>query len=303
MISIKLNQILHYNQFWRRNIDRNFANILHAIQPGFDWSSTQSRTLSSALSGTVHNYSDNAYTVLAALCSLLNNKKRTKIYTRYRIINSEIGENLSTNLMEFLDIPDMSSATFNICLYHIPKGKSYLRKVLDEQETPLRLKQIETFCIDNPQHFIRIYKNFNNTGYNSITVFSDQYNDHLINTLFIMLPHLIDITKIKETEEQPLSEEDKQYNTRVTLLFAFFEKLYDIMKAGNIDQKLYNEPEIQNKSTELLTLLRDYMNTFDFTTSELSAFMENLAKIRNESAQAHISQQLRNTNIDRKSVV
>ena len=182
-------------------------------------------------------------------------------------------------------------------MYYIPKGKSYLKPVLDSLESPKRLKQIETYCILNSQHFIRIFENFNSSGANTITVFSDYYNDDLIYTLWTMLPHLMKIT-IHESDTE-LTEEQILHNTRTTILYEFFNSIYKIFQNSNPNELTVDE--INAFKQEILQITTKYAEQFDFISKALSSFTTRLSKIKNEIANSYYVRELNNavSNISR----
>lgn len=298
MQSYKLEQIFKTRPLWQNGINHHLQRQAQAQYRNTSWWwHCQSRTLQNVLQSTLYGYngsSANTYKTLMTMCSLIDNNKILKVYPKYALISSEQAENLNNTLMDILDMPAPDLTAFNLYLYHIPKGKSYLRKVLDENTNLNRLKQIETFCIENTQHFIRIYRNFNSTGNSSITVFSDQYTTDLINTLFVMLPHLMGIVSREANEEYTLTEEDIAYNQKVEKLQNIFKLLYRVMNEGANSMRSYNELEISNLTTELLRLTSEYAELFDFETAQLDSFTTRLAKARNDNAKKYFTDQLAN---------
>ena len=298
MQSRKLLQVFHNDSVWNNGIDPHIQHIAQTQYRNGWYYNCQSRTLTSVLQSTFGGYyggNSHPYRCLLAMCNLLNDNKLLKVYPKYRLITSEDSTNLENNLLTLLDMPNPDPLAFNLYLYHIPKGKSYLRKVLDENPNLNRLKQIETFCIENVQHFVRIYRNYNSTGNNSITIFSDQYTPDFINTLFVMLPHLMEIVSREATEEYELTEQDLAYNTKVEKLNNFFSKLYQIMQEGATNMYTYNDRQLATITEELRTLSEEYTNLFDFDSAQLDSFTKHLAKARNDNAQKYFTEQLNNT--------
>lgn len=297
MISHKLEQVFKNRSFWQNAINPHLQNLAENQYRNTMWWNSQSRTLQQALNNTLSGYSGSigkAYKILLAACSLLNENRILKLYPKYALISSEQAENLTETLTHILDMPTPDSTAFNMYLYHIPKGKSYLRKVLDEDNSLNRLKPIETVCIENTQHFIRVYRNFNNTGNNSITVFSDQYTPDLINTLFVMLPHLMGIVSREATEEYTLTEEDVKYNNKVEKLYDIFKILYQIMQEGANNLRSYTDADFARLTEQFQTITTEYANAFDFIHTQLNTFIERLAAARNNNAQRHYTNQLSN---------
>lgn len=300
MQSNKLNQILKNRAVWNTAMNPQIRNITQALYRNNGWYwSCPSRTLQNVLHSTVNGYyggSGEIYRYLATMCSVLDNNKPIKIYPKYKLISSEQAPDLATNLIQLLDMPAADPNAFNLYLYHIPKGKSYLRKVLDENTDLIRLKQIETLCIENTQHFIRVYRNFNNTENNSVTIFSDQYSTDLINTLFVMLPHLMGIVSREATEEYELTEADKKYNQQVQLLFDYFGILYGIMQEGQHNMHTCTDHELSVLAITLSNAATAFANTFDFKTAQLDSFTKRLAKARNDNAQRYYTNKLSSIN-------
>lgn len=294
MYSDKLKQILGSVGFWNA-VPTQIARKADDLRNTYGcWWRCQSRTLSEVLnSETLGRYTAgraNAYHTLFTMCSILENNKLLKIHPEYRLITSEQAQNLETDLHRVLNLPNTDPNAFNLILYHIPKGKSYLRNVLDKSTGLVRLTQIETLCLENAQHFVRIYKNFSGTGENTITIFSDIYTTHFINTLFVMLPHLMGIVSRETPQGIVVTEEDNKYNQAVKLLYEFFGVLYEIMQQGR--SPLYTPEEIEATYRVLLNISTKYEALFDFTTKELNSFTAKLARARNENAQKYYKDNL-----------
>lgn len=229
------------------------------------WFHARSKLLQEALNKTLsRGYSNllNTYFLLFTLCRQVTNYKELSIYPNYNCISAEESTNLNeTNIQRVLNIPTAARPNnFYISLNYIPKGKSYIRKILDANTTHERLTQIETYCISAPSHFIRIYRNFQNTGANVITVITDEVQPNLISNLFVMLPHLMGI--------QPTEN-----NTLITHILEFFEVLYKVML-----NQIECTAELTDTITSLLTKITDKI---DFTNNQLSTFVDNLATLKN----------------------
>lgn len=298
MVSPKLQQIMQNSPFWNNTIDIQLKNATEQLNKNTNWwFRCQSKTLSTVLNNTLANYyahTPNAYLTLYTMCALLHNNLKINIYAKYKLITAETATTLSERLYDTLDMPNTNDSiqNFNIIFYHIPKGKSYLKEVLDKNTTLIRLRQIEAFCIENPSHFIRIYKNFNNTGHNTITIFSNQYTPHLINTIWIMLPHLMEIVPRRTNEDYTLTEEDIIYNNRVKILHQFFNELYEIMKSNQSNLHEFTDIELTQILSKLANIATEYANCFDFTSEQLDTFTKNLAKARNDNAHRYFTNQL-----------
>lgn len=298
MSKIKLNQIFKEERLWKHSINSTFSHIIQSTRSQ-NFLSTPCRTLNSILNHIFGGYTciSPAISTLYAFCKLLKNNPRLKIYSNYLSISSEMATNLENTLLQTLDFPNIDTQAFNIVFYHVPKGKSYLKNVLDTIQNLTRLKQIETYCIANTQHFIRIYRNFNASGNNTITIFSDQYNDHMLHTLCTMFPHLMDITPC--TSDAPLSAKEQLYNKRVETLYQIFDILYKAL-ISSIDQ-LYPTNEITAIASNLTKLTAEYAELFDFVSEYLDSFTKKLAHIKNAAATAFFEKELKsakNTIID-----
>ena len=298
MKSQRLNHILEYPDIWIKKIPaqlRAISKDLHDTK--YWWWNTQSRTLASVLNSTFGNYcngSPNAYKIMHTMCALtLGHNNSFNIYPKYKLITSEMATNLENDLINTLEFPEVQSQEFGLILYHIPKGKTYLNAALEKKQLT-RLRTIEILCIENPSHFLRIYRNFNNTGNNIITVFSDTYTENMINTLWVMLPHLMEIVPHETSEDAPLTENDIEYNTKVDLLYKFFNELYEIMK--NDTNTVYTTEEItedQNKFQKITTEFIKHINT---TTQSLQTFATNLANAKNNNTNQYLTTELHNIN-------
>lgn len=287
----KLEQFFTENSLWDKTHPQINTLINNMNFPS--WWSCQSRSLNSVLNNTYGYWygGSKAFKTLYVMCALLKDNAPFRLYPRYLVINSEESTNLAENFITRLGYPtNISTQSFNFVFYHVPKGKSYIRPILDTNYDEIRLKQIETFCIDGPQHFIRIYQNFNNSGLNTITVFSDHYTKNLMYTLWAFLPHLMRITPCTPTEETALTAEQQQYNQRVTLLFEFFSVLYNILTTS--DSQTLDLATIQNLNNTLKTIINKYMDLFDFITRALSSFTTRLAKQKNTVASAYFEREL-----------
>jgi hypothetical protein len=285
----------HLEQIFKANLWHTGINpkIKTAIESNFrcqSWFSSRSRTLQQVLNNTFGNYynSTTTFKILYGMCALLKNNMQFAIYPEYATITSTMSLDLEENLTSYLNFPRVDSQKFNIVLYHIPKGKSYLKPALDNLEGPKRLKQIETYCILNSQHFIRIFENFNSSGANTITVFSDYFNNDLIYTLWTMLPHLMRIT-IHESDTE-LTEEQVLHNTRATILYEFFNSIYKIFQNSNPDELTVDE--INAFKQEIFQISTKYAEQFDFVSEALGSFTTQLSKIKNEIANSYYTREL-----------
>ena len=290
----KFEQILGNRQFWEQGINAQLKTGIYNTYENYnftDYYSCQSRTLSNVLRNTIASYGSSVqpYKIMAGLCTLITGKS-VKFHTKYGTISSEQAETLSIN--DLTTTMHTTDSYFNIFLNHVPKGKSYVKKVLDENEGLTRLKQIETFCIEDTQHFVRVYKGFPNTNPHDITIFSDRYTEHMIYTIFVMLPNLMDINQI-----DPATNE-KEAN-RIALTRKVFQELYEIYQ--NADIIPYSTAEYANIQTRIYQYTTELSAQYDFVTTQLNTFTQNLAKARNANANRYFTNELNNItqNIDR----
>lgn len=248
----------------------------------------QSRTLKNVLMNTVGYYGQSQiYTDIAGICSLAFNNRKLTFKGHYNIISSEQANNLS--LGDIIHTENASQDKIYIHLYHIPKGKSYVRELLDKTPDLNRLKQIETFCIENPYHFVRIYQGIG-FGMNpwDIVIFSDTFSEHFIQTLLVMLPNMLQLQYLKTTEEHPeLDDEDETYNKRLGFVYAFFTQLFKIYS-----KEIQTDAQLQATRVTIKTILTNYKDCFDFTSAALNDFLTNLANARNNSATRYYTNQL-----------
>lgn len=295
MANNKIEQVLSDSQLWKECVPNTLRSVTENTYSS-EYYNTRSRTLQDTLNHTLSGYygsNPNAYKILRQICTLITNEK-IKIIPGYNLITSEDAENL--NVYNIVDYRPNDTNTRHIFLWHIPKGKSYLRKALDEQTELIRLKQIETFCIEDVSHFVRVYKGFGQVHPNDIIVFSDKFTSKLIQTLFVMLPNLFEILPRESTEEYQLTEEDVVYNEKVTDLRAIFKKLFDIYQESSTNMHTYDDQTISRIRQDFAVLFNRYLDHFDFVTAQINSFVQRLAKIRNDTANKYFTDQLNDIN-------
>lgn len=236
--------------------------------------------------------------------------KQIKITPQYRTISSEEAGTITlSNIIADLPIPRPDS--ININFYHIAKGKSFLKKYLDESTIPLnRVKKIEALCIENASHFVRVYVGLG-AAPNDITVFSDNFSLKLVQTILIMIPNILNIAPITREElinagypEDSLEAiningiPQQLYNERTVCLINFFEYLYTLYQ----DKHSIDSDEIRNNIKQTLTiLLTQFSDKFDWVSKHLNSFTAKLAKVKNDNAARYFSNELDtcNSNIKR----
>lgn len=291
MANNKIDQVLNDSQLWKECIPNTIRSIAENTYLSESYYNTRSRTLQDALNHTLGYYGSNSYTykILRQICTLVTNEK-IKIIPGYDLITSENAENL--DIYNIINYRYSNTNTRHIFLWHIPKGKSYLKKALDKQTELIRLKQIETFCIEDVSHFVRIYRGFGQIHPKDIIIFSDRFTLKFIQTLFIMLPHLFEILPRESTEEYQLTAEDTSYNEKVTDLRAIFKKLFDIYQESSTNAYTYDDQAMANIRQDFTTLFNHYLNHFDFVTTQINSFTQHLAKIKNDTTNKYFTDQL-----------
>lgn len=296
MVSNKLSQILKSpDTIWAKCVPAQLKTICDNKFNNRSNYSCASRTLTDVLNHTINSWFDamNSYKILITMCTLLTEQNIVDFQPYYTPITTEDRVNSLEELITHCNIhPSGKANNFTIYLYHIPKGKSYLKKILNTTPNLTRLTAIEQLCIEDTQHFIRIYKNFPNTIQNSITIFADKYSVHLINTLHVLLPHLMDIKPIVT----PTNEKEILYNKRQAILNTLFTELFDSMKCSSTAN--LSDAEINHLILKFKELLTHYTNTFDFITDQLNIFVKQLANTRNQIALSHFNNQLNQLNRD-----
>jgi hypothetical protein len=287
----KLEQIFRNETIWRQAIPEQVKQNSNRTFPSYF--GTQSRSLNYALNHTLgyYNYGNNAFRILYSLCTLLKDNMPIKIHTRYLTISSEMAESIETNLTNYLAYPNIEARYFNFVFYHVPKGKSYLRKALDESTNGVRLKNIEAFCIEDTSHFIRIYQNYNVSGTNTITIFSDRYTNAIIYALWVMLPHLMQILPITPNDNEDVNT---AYNDKVTALYDIFNLFYNVLKTTN--ETSYTQEELNRFQETLTECIKKYTSKFDFITTALNSFTKRLAHVKNTTAQEYFTNELARIN-------
>lgn len=246
-----------------------------------------SPNLNKALRYTVGGYDGNvqrAYTILSGMCSILMGNKPICFVPHYRTISSEEAETLTMH--DILEDIRIYNNRLNIHIYMVPRGKTYLKNLLDNNEIGNRLKAIETFAIEDPTHFIRIYKGIRQEDPHSITVFTDRISEHIIYTLIVMFPNLFNIVPV--TSEAPEEEAMTAYNTRVGLLRTVFENLYKVYTG----EAKYDDAGIRSN---ILAHIVAFSETFNWVTEQMESFVKNLSNARNTLKLESIIRAIRDT--------
>lgn len=290
----RIQQVLRSNDIWE-NINSHLNYILQNRTQIHAPYTCQSRTLTDLIRQYTQSYYGGnalhkATKTLTALLGLVKNYKTIRIYGYYKTISSE--ESTTYTLNNFIQsMGNCSNDTLNLHIYHIPKGKTYLRKLLDENTSLQRIPAMETLCINNTFHFIRVYQGFGNTNPEDITIITDQITPKLLETFFIMLPNLYNANLIP-VEGDIIPEEYTLYNNKIDTLRQIFAYLYSIYTC--------NDPEYTSEElTRIKTVIHEKINTFlalfNFETAAINSFTENLAKARNRIAEKHFKNLLQDS--------
>ena len=246
----------------------------------------------------------NPYKLLLGMCTTLLNNKPFKLHTLYRTITSTEAETLTLNNI-LTGLPS-DTDKINITLYHIPKGKSYIKKCLDEAPIPLnRVRPIELLCVEDTTHFVRIYTGLGTTGPESITVFSDRFSTKLIQTIILMIPNILHITPVTEEElaEQGATNLDpaefqsikingmplELYNERTTILRELFEYLYTLHQNNST---LMSTEELEHAQHLITNITTNFTSKFNWAIEALDTFSKSLASAKNRVHAYYYRQQL-----------
>lgn len=309
---MRLNEVLEDSSYWQgapaalRNAIESRTNNSISYYHG-----CRSRSLAVVLNRMTRYYNTiNPYKVLLGLCSLMLGDKQIKIASQYNTISSEQAETITLSNI-IADLPTPRPDSININFYHIAKGKSFLKKCLDESTIPLnRVKKIEALCIENTSHFVRVYVGLG-AAPNDITVFSDNFTQKLVQTILIMIPNILNIAPITKDEliaagypEDSLEAVNingapqQLYNQRATCLINFFEYLYALYQ----DKHSIDSDEVKSNIKQTLTiLLTQFSDKFDWVSKHLNSFTARLAKVKNDNAARYFNNELEtcNSNIKR----
>ena len=275
MSTFKLNQVLMNQDLW--DIPQAIRNYTNDLYPHSDFMTitTQSRTLTDMLSSVMGHWGNRntSFKFLLGMCAKTLNKV---IYAMpyYKLITSEESVTLTIESLKNIISSRINRTGVKINFVHIPKGKSYAKTVLDKTEDLERVKGLETFFIEDTQHFVRVYRNFKEPG--DVTIFSDRFNTRFRDMFFLMLPNVLDISTIPTESDIAVYPEDiniEEYNTKIIALRKIFEYLYNFY-TDNTTNELNNE-EIK---TNLTRLMRVYAELFNWNTENLDKFAEALAK-------------------------
>lgn len=291
--------LCHTNYFWE-SISPMLTQKTDRIHSSSMYINTRSRSLCDAVNFIFGGWSisrGKSLKMLATLCALLTNEKAINITGYYKPVSSTEAETLTIHHLNECIIEPTDPRKLNICFVHIPKGKSYVKKVLDDNagaENLEELTTLSTHCKAYDQDFFKIYRNFCGKQ-NTIAVFLEQPTPQKLLILMTMLPHLYNIKP--NTEEEP----DSEHNTKVNKLFEIFSILFNIKESAQMNDTMCSEREIEELSdtrAELLIRINEYLDMFNFINNDINTFAGRLANIRNEKANKSIVNQLEQTKRD-----
>lgn len=252
---------------------------------------SRSNTLCSTLRPILRYVDVTLYDIFFKVCALNTNYQAYHIGHNYTSYTAENATNLTlANIADqFTMFNTPTHSKLCIAVYYIQKGKSYIRPLLDEYKQYERLQSIETICIKNTSHFLRIYRNFNNSGQNVITIITDQIDNDLMNAFWLMMPLILKVSPINLPDGVENADLHKQ---RVEKALAFGNLLYQI----STNRDTFSNSNLENDDkfvTTIKTLLTEFTNLFDFTSNSLKEYTQNLANARNTCLLGNLQNELR----------
>lgn len=253
---------------------------------------SRSNTLNNALKPILRYADVTLYDIFFKVCALNTNYQAYYIGYNYTSYTAENTTNITlTNIADQFAMFNTvdNPKTLCIAVYYIQKGKSYIRPLLDEYKQYERLQSIETVCIKNTSHFLRIYRNFNNSGQNVITIITDQIDNDLMNAFWLMMPLILKVSPANLPDGVENADLHKQ---RVEKALAFGNLLYQILTK----QDTFSNVSLENDAvfaTKIKTLLTEFTNLFDFASNALKEYTQNLANARNTSLLGNLKNDLR----------
>ena len=293
-----LTEVLANHASWAMHTNAQLINQIQIIENSYySYYSSRSRTLNDALRNTLGAYTGryntpNAYKILKGMCTLLLRNKNIRVMPEYLPLQESQCANLDS-LITAMSLPAIDNNYINIHIYSVPKGKSYLKTLLDQETQLERFKVVETCCIQNPHHFIRVYKGFKNTDTQDITIFTSEVSRDLIAMLWVLLPGLLGLQQEPIGENSPeLVEKLQKHNKRIDILLRFCQYLYELNST--------------NTQQQVNAMIREFTNafadTFDFQAQNLNTFTERLANATNQNAIKHYKSLIDNANSNIKSL-
>lgn len=255
---------------------------------------SRSNTLCSTLRPILRYADVTLYDIFFKVCALNTNYQAYNINYGYTSYTAENTTNLTLAdiVDQFTRLGTANPKALKISIHYIQKGKSYIRPLLDGYKQYERLQSIETVCIKNTSHFLRIYRNFNNSGQNVINIITDQIDNDLMNAFWLMMPLIL---KVSPTNLPNGVENADLHKQRVEKALAFGNLLYQI----STRQDTFSNSNLENDDkfiTTVKTLLTEFTNLFDFTSNALKEYTQNLANARNTSLLGNLQNDLRDVN-------
>ena len=284
-------QLMSSAKYWLPRCSESLINT--ELSMGLDsyirnyptWYTSRSRTLEQNLrvAITKYDYNEHAYAGARPLLALyeLVTENKIRFETYFKPYSSEEAETLDFGKL----MADIVSArgrntmpaqdTHLIHLVVVPKGKTYVRKVLDETENLNRLKGIETIAIEGINHFVRVYKGMLG-NIEDITVFSDYYSEDFIHTLILQIPNLFTLVPIN-TEGITETPEITDRNNKILALREIYKVLF------NMQRSAYTSigPDVL---LQLKQPFIEFTKLFNFKEKHTQDFLGNLAMSRQKKA-------------------
>ena len=266
------------------------------------WYSTRSQTLQNALNYTLGHYNyGKFFRTLQGIYSLITNQD-IKIKPYYITITSTEGADYTVDKLintlrmhYFRTNNETENPPVTIHLCHIPKGKSYLKKALDNEiEETHRLKNLENLINTDPYTLCRIYNNFPQYPEKDIVIFTEKPTKHMLYVLFLMLPNIFNLTPREITEEDKVLlspeviQEITDRNTTITEYRALCAHLWEdytnntIKEAGDyLNDKDFTPEEYGAYENQIKVHLKALIEAFKWTRANVNTFIKELANAKN----------------------
>ena len=286
--------------YWNNIAPYDLVTRAHEVYPHIGYSNlhSNSRTLTDSLRSVIQRQEGyNGLNIALAMCNLVANYTGIKISSDYCMLDSVKGTDLTREkLSQYLSIPEPVDNDFNIYFWHMPKGKSYLKKALDNDTFLNRATTLEPHVVATPDQFIRIYYNWNTQAYNNcVYIISDTFNTATVLNIMLLMPHLM---RIKLDNPNIKEEEKTIYTQRVTKLFEFFETLCRIAETDP-DFPWETETLLAKSTTPTLEkIINEFVELFDLISESFNEFTKKLANIKNEKSKHYWQQRINNTQND-----
>lgn len=281
-----------YNRDFWQNISPQLLRHTENILPN-DWNYaySDSRTLQDVLRRTIHSYyrSSSLFKFLIKLCKIIPGTPNLKFIPQYLTISSTEAETYDYNKLCHEINANQNTEDVQITIVAIPRGKSYLKKILNDPQLDLKHITIfeQLYKQDYPNEYIEVIQDLTKTNPRNITIFSERPTEDLITLLILLLPNLLNLVSRETNEAYPeLTEEDIDYNKKVAQLRTIFTVLFDSYQQ--------NPTSYESLSRSLITAINNYAEMFDFIKTNQQNFLANLANARNNLATKYFKEQYQN---------